>query len=71
MATLSSIDNNNTDGTSDQKKTERLVEYGLGAQILSDLGLQKIILLSNSKLPKIIGLESYNLEIVGHRPLTD
>ncbi len=76
MATLTSMDltssdNNTTDGTSDQKKTERLVEYGLGAQILSDLGLQKIILLSNSKLPKIIGLESYNLEIVGHRPLTD
>lgn len=53
-----------------EKKTERLVEYGLGAQILSDIGIEKIILLTNSKLPKIIGLESFNLEIVGHHPIT-
>ncbi len=73
MATLSSIDNNSdtSEETADQKKTERLVEYGLGAQILSDLGLKKIILLSNSKLPKIIGLDSYDLEIVGHHPITE
>lgn len=73
MATLSSMDGNSekTKETSDENKSERLVEYGLGAQILSDLGLQKIILLSNSKLPKVIGLDSYNLEIVGHHPITE
>lgn len=73
IATLSSMDGNSekTKETSDENKSERLVEYGLGAQILSDLGLQKIILLSNSKLPKVIGLDSYNLEIVGHHPITD
>lgn len=54
-----------------EKKTERLVEYGLGAQILSDIGIEKIILLTNSKLPKIIGLESFNLKIVGHHPITN
>ena len=73
MATLSSMDSNSekTKETSDENKSERLVEYGLGAQILSDLGLQKIILLSNSKLPKVIGLDSYDLEIVGHHPITE
>lgn len=73
MATLSAVDSNSekTKETSDENKSERLVEYGLGAQILSDLGLQKIILLSNSKLPKVIGLDSYDLEIVGHHPITE
>ena len=45
-------------------KTETLKEYGIGAQILSNLGVKKIKLLSNSKLPKVVGLEGYGLEIV-------
>lgn len=59
--------------TEDQKevrKNERLVEYGIGAQILSDIGVRKIILLSNSAIPKIIGLESFDLEIVGNHPIS-
>ena len=73
MATLSTVNPGSTDINSEQKnkeRQERLVEYGLGAQILSDLGIEKIILLTNSKVPKIIGLDSYNLEIVGHQPIT-
>jgi len=38
-------------------------DYGIGAQILADLGLQKIILLS-SKPKKVIALQGYGLEIV-------
>lgn len=57
--------------SSENKKSDRLVEYGIGAQILSDLGIKKITLLSNSPPPKIIGLESFGLEIVGHQRITD
>ncbi len=47
-----------------KEKSETLKEYGIGAQILSNLGVKKIKLLSNSKLPKVVGLEGYGLEIV-------
>lgn len=40
-----------------------LRDYGLGAQILKDLGLNKIRLLTNNP-QKIIGLKGYDLEIV-------
>jgi len=40
-----------------------LRDYGIGAQILADLGLHKIRLLTNNP-KKVIGLESYGLEIV-------
>jgi len=45
-----------------------LREYGLGAQILADLGLQRIRLLTNNP-KKLIGLEGYGLEIVEQVPL--
>jgi 3,4-dihydroxy 2-butanone 4-phosphate synthase/GTP cyclohydrolase II len=47
----------------------RLVDYGIGAQILLDLGVREMELLSNSPLPKIVGLEGYGLKIVGRRPI--
>jgi 3,4-dihydroxy 2-butanone 4-phosphate synthase/GTP cyclohydrolase II len=47
----------------------RLVDYGIGAQILLDLGIREMTLLSNSPLPKIIGLEGYGLKIVGRHPI--
>lgn len=46
-----------------------LRNYGLGAQILSVLGLTKLVLLSNSGIPKVVGLEGYGLSIEGTRPL--
>ena len=45
-----------------------LRDYGIGAQILLDLGLKKICLLTNNPR-KIVGLEGYNLEITSTEPL--
>lgn len=45
-----------------------LRDYGVGAQILLDLGLRKIRLLTNNP-KKIVGLEGYGLEVTGRVPL--
>ncbi len=51
-----------------EEQTSRLVDYGLGAQILVDLGVSNMIVLTNtSKI--IIGLEGYGLHIVEQRPI--
>lgn len=47
----------------------RLVEYGIGAQILADLGVHDMVLLSNGPQRRIPGLEGYGLKIVGQRPI--
>ena len=47
----------------------RLREYGVGAQILLDLGVRDMILLSDSD-PKMVGLEGYGLRITGHRTIS-
>lgn len=45
-----------------------LRDYGIGAQILKDLGLSQIRLMTNNP-KKIVGLEGYNLEIVERVPI--
>ncbi len=45
----------------------RLKEYGVGAQILLDLGVRDMILLTNSASRKIVGLEGYGLRVVDTR----
>ncbi len=45
-----------------------LVEYGSGAQILLDLGISKMILLTDSSFT-LVGLGGYGLEIAGQRPI--
>lgn len=45
-----------------------LRDYGIGAQILKDLGVQKMKLLTNNPR-KIVGLEGYGLQVTGRVPL--
>jgi len=44
-----------------------LRDYGVGAQILHDLGVREMILLTNHKQRHIIGLDGYGLTVVGYR----
>ena len=53
----------------DEVSPRTLRQYGLGAQILSSLGLSKLVLLTNSPTPKVVGLDAYGLSIVGTRPI--
>ena len=43
-------------------------DYGVGAQILHELGLKRILLLTNHP-PKVTALEGFELEVVGSIPL--
>jgi 3,4-dihydroxy 2-butanone 4-phosphate synthase/GTP cyclohydrolase II len=56
---------------SGEHSPQTLRQYGLGAQILSALGLHEITLVTNSKAPKVVGLEAYGLSIAGTRPITE
>ena len=50
------------------RKEQNIREYGVGAQILVDQGVKKMRLITNT-MPKLIGLEAYDLELVGITPL--
>ena len=43
---------------------------GIGSQILADLGVEDMILLSNSQ-PNVVAIEGYGLNIVDHRPIPE
>lgn len=45
-----------------------LRHYGIGAQILQDLGVKNMILVSN-KRRAIVGLDGYGITLVGHEPI--
>lgn len=47
-----------------------LRDYGVGAQILLDLGVKDMVLLSNTK-HTIVGLEGYGLSVVEERPISE
>jgi len=55
----------------DNSSPKTLRQYGLGAQILSSLGLSKLELLTNSPTPKVVGLEAYGLEITSTRKISE
>ncbi|SEM98529.1 3,4-dihydroxy 2-butanone 4-phosphate synthase / GTP cyclohydrolase II [Pseudorhodobacter antarcticus] len=46
-----------------------LRQYGLGAQILSSVGVKDLVLLTNSPRPKVVGLDAYGLTITGTRAI--
>jgi 3,4-dihydroxy 2-butanone 4-phosphate synthase / GTP cyclohydrolase II len=48
--------------------TDQLRDYGVGAQILLDLGVREMILLSNHR-KNIVGLDGYGLSIAGQQPI--
>lgn len=48
-----------------------LREYGVGAQILRELGVRKMTFLSDTKPTRVAGLEGYGMQIDGWRTLTD
>jgi 3,4-dihydroxy 2-butanone 4-phosphate synthase/GTP cyclohydrolase II len=48
--------------------TSQLRDYGVGAQILLDLGVKDMILLSNTQRT-IVGLDGYGLRVVEQRPI--
>jgi len=55
----------------EEASPQTLRQYGLGAQILSSLGVSKLVLLTNSPTPKVVGLDAYGLEIVGTRKISE
>ena len=50
------------------ERAPELRDYGVGAQILLDLGIRDMILLSNTKRT-IVGLEGYGLTVIERRPI--
>ncbi|MDP1628253.1 3,4-dihydroxy-2-butanone-4-phosphate synthase [Parvibaculum sp.] len=54
----------------EQGMPRRLREYGVGAQILLDLGVHDMVLLSDTDR-SIVGLDGYGLRITGQRPITN
>jgi 3,4-dihydroxy 2-butanone 4-phosphate synthase/GTP cyclohydrolase II len=47
----------------------RLKEYGVGAQILIDLGVERMVLLTNKPGRRVVALEGYGLDIVETRKI--
>ncbi len=50
---------------------QALRQYGIGAQILSSLGIRQLRLLTNSKAPRIIGLQGHGLTIEGTQAILE
>jgi 3,4-dihydroxy 2-butanone 4-phosphate synthase/GTP cyclohydrolase II len=57
---------------SDDEGPRTVKQTGLGAQILSQLGLQELVLLTDAPETRYVGLDAFGLSITGTRPiLTD
>ncbi len=53
----------------DGARTVTIKQTGIGAQILSSLGLNELVLLTDSPSTKYVGLDAYGLSITGSRPI--
>ncbi len=49
------------------RQARPLREYGVGAQILKDLGVKRMVLLTNTKPNQLPGLDGYGLKVEGWR----
>ena len=49
-------------------KMEDMRDYGVGAQILAELGIHDMVLLTNTE-HSLVALEGYGLNIVGQKPI--
>lgn len=58
------------EGHSMKKPIAELRQYGIGAQILQDLGIRKMILLTNTQR-NIVGLDGYGLTLVSQQPIPE
>jgi len=54
----------------DDRSSEVLRSYGIGAQILADIGVHDLILLTNTP-HNVVGIEGYELNIVGQQAILD
>lgn len=52
----------------DASKKQQLRNYGIGAQILVDLGIKNLVLLTNSQ-KSVVGLEGYGIKICGYQKI--
>lgn len=57
-------------GRKDYARTQSYRDYGIGAQILQDLGVEEMTLLTSSTR-KLASLEGFGLRITGRRPVPD
>lgn len=53
----------------DEDNVKTIKQIGLGAQMLSKLGVRDLVLLTNSPSTKYVGLDAYGLTIVDTRPI--
>ncbi|MEC8041019.1 MAG: 3,4-dihydroxy-2-butanone-4-phosphate synthase, partial [Pseudomonadota bacterium] len=53
----------------EEEGVKTIKQIGLGAQMLSKMGLSELILLTDSPRTKYVGLDAYDIEIVGTRPI--
>ena len=56
-------------GTKDSSKERRQVEIGIGSQILADLGVKDMVLLTTSPQHVYVGLEAFGLRVTGTRKI--
>ncbi|MDR9395402.1 MAG: 3,4-dihydroxy-2-butanone-4-phosphate synthase [Roseovarius sp.] len=55
----------------DDDSPRTIKQTGLGAQIMSTMGLYELVLLTDSPDTRYLGLDAYGITIVGTRPLND
>lgn len=48
---------------------KQIRQFGVGAEILTNLGIRELIMLTNSPTPRLIALDGYDISIVETRPI--